>query len=355
MNELEQRLQYPLGEQLPEPGHTLEVAPGVRWVRMGLPFVLNHINLWLLRDEIDGVAGWTVVDCGITDDTTRATWEQVFEHELQGLPVLRVVVTHMHPDHIGLAHWLTERWGCRLWISATDYNAARIASQSTTGYGGEAAARFFASHGLTDPEAVAKVRARSNYYASMVPQVPPQYRRLIDGLALSIGGHGWRCIAGYGHAPEHISLYSETLGVMISGDMLLPRISTNISVFDVEPEGNPLPLYLASLTRLRELMPDDVLVLPAHGRPFRGVHERVAQLVAHHQDRLDEVRTACRQAPCSAAELLPVMFKRQLDLHQTTFAMGEAVAHLHALWLAGELRRTTGPDGVHRFAAGAAA
>lgn len=349
MNALEQRLQYPLGEQLPGPGTTLEVAPGVRWVRMGLPFALDHINLWLLRDELDGRAGWTIVDCGITNDDTRAAWDSVFEHELGGLPVLRVIVTHMHPDHIGLAHWLTEKWQCRLWISATDYNAARIASQSTTGYGGEAAAKFFASNGLTDPESVAKVRARSNYYASMVPQVPAQFRRLMDGQELAIGGRKWRCIAGYGHAPEHISLYSDELRVLVSGDMLLPRISTNVSVFDAEPEGNPLPLYLRSIEQLRVLA-DDTLVLPAHGRPFRGLHERVQQLQDHHEERFAEVMAACSEAPCSAADILPVLFKRKLDLHQTTFAMGEAIAHLHALWHGGRLERSTGADGVHRFA-----
>lgn len=349
MNELEHRLQYPHGERIPAPGHTLEVAPGVRWVRMGLPFALDHINLWLLRDEQDGRAGWTVVDCGITDDATRAAWERVFEHELDGLPVLRVIVTHMHPDHIGLAHWLTERWQCRLWISATDFNAARVGSQTTTGYGGESAASFFASHGLTDPDSVAKVRARSNYYASMVPRVPAQYRRLMDGDVLDIGGRAWRCISGYGHAPEHISLYCDELHVLLSGDMVLPRISTNVSVFDMEPEGNPLPLYLASLDRLSPL-PEDTLVLPAHGRPFRGLHERVRQLHDHHNARLADVMQACRAAPCSAADILPVLFHRKLDLHQTTFAMGEAIAHLHALWLGGRLKRTAGSDGVYRFA-----
>ncbi|BDI03413.1 MBL fold metallo-hydrolase [Sphaerotilus microaerophilus] len=354
-NAQEHELHYPLGDVLPETGTTLEVAPGVRWLSMKLPFALDHINLWLLRDELDGRAGWTIVDCGITTESTREAWEQVFASaELEGLPVLRVIVTHMHPDHLGLAHWLCERWStpeqpCRLWISATDWNAGRMASQTTTGFGGDAAAAFFCGHGLVDPEAVARVRSRSNYYATMVPQVPAQFRRLMDGQALRIGVHEWRCWAGHGHSPEHISLHCEALGLLISGDMVLPRISTNISVIDLEPEGNPLPLYLASLERLRAL-PAGTFVLPSHGKPFTGLHARIDQLVAHHDERLAEVVALCAQAPASAADVLPVMFKRVLDLHQTTFAMGEAVAHLNALWLGGQLRRERGADGIWRFA-----
>jgi glyoxylase-like metal-dependent hydrolase (beta-lactamase superfamily II) len=347
----ESKLAYPLGDTLPATGAVLDVAPGVRWLRMPLPFALDHINLWLLRDRAeDGREGWAIVDCGVANDATRAAWEQVFAHQLDGLPVLRVIVTHMHPDHIGNAHWLTERWGCRLWISATDWNAARLASQSTTGFGGDDAAAFFGEHGLVDPEAVAKVRGRGGYYASMVPQVPRRFRRLMDGLVIRIGGHDWRCIAGYGHAPEHISLHCAALGVLISGDMLLPRISTNISVIDIEPEANPLPLFLASIGRLRAL-PADTLVLPSHGKPFIGAHERVDQLVAHHEHHFLAVVEACRARPCSAADLLPVLFRRQLDLHQTTFAMGEAVAHLHALAGMGRLRGRLDADGVRRFSA----
>ena len=348
MNALEQQLAYPFGDALPAVGSTLEVAPGVRWVRMQLPFALDHINLWLLRDEIDGRAGWTIVDCGITNDATRAAWEQVFANELGGLPVLRVIVTHMHPDHIGLAHWLTERWNCRLWISATDYNAARLASSATTGFGGASAAAFMASHGLTDPESIAKIKARTNYYASMVPKVPERFRRLLAGDAIRIGKHQWTCHVGYGHAPEHMSLHCPDLGVLISGDMVLPRISTNVSVIDIEPEADPLPLYLDSLERMRAL-PQDTLVLPSHGRPFRGLHTRVDQLQAHHDERFAELMSACAEAPQSAADLLGVLFKRKLDLHQTTFAMGESIAHLNALWLKGKLVRLLGDDGVYRF------
>ena len=347
----ESKLDYPLGDRLPGTGEVIELAPGVRWLRMPLPCALDHINLWLLRDRAeDGREGWAIVDCGVANDTTRAAWEQVFAHHLDGLPVLRVFVTHMHPDHIGNAQWLTQRWGCRVWISATDFNAARLASQSTTGFGGDDAAAFFAEHGLVDPEAIAKVRGRGGYYASMVPQVPRQYRRLMDGLVVRIGEHEWRCHAGYGHAPEHISLHCAALGVLISGDMILPRISTNISVIDVEPEADPLPLFLASIARLREL-PEDTLVLPSHGRPFRGLHERVRQLIAHHDRHFDDVMAACRDKPCSASDLLPVLFRRKLDLHQTTFAMGEAVAHLHALAGMGRLRGHLDPDGIRRFSA----
>ncbi len=348
MNPNELELHYPRGDAVPAPGCVIELAPGVRWLRMGLPFALDHINLWLLRDRHEGIEGWTIVDCGISNDATRAAWEQVFAEHLDGLPVLRLIVTHIHPDHIGLAHWLTERWQCRMWTSATDYNAARMASQSTTGFGGERAAAFFASHGLTDPEAMAKVRARSNYYAAMVPSVPESFRRLMDGMTLDVGGHAWRCIVGYGHAPEHIALYAPALNLLISGDMVLPRISTNVSVHDLEPESDPLTLFLSSLKRFDSL-PADTLVLPSHGKPFTGLHARTRQLHEHHAERLAEVMAACAERPCHAADLLPVLFKRKLDLHQTTFAMGESVAHLHALWHAGKLVRRADSAGVWRF------
>ena len=347
-------LSHPLGDTLPAPGRTLDIAPGVRWLRMPLPFALDHINLWLLQDELDGVAGWTVVDCGVATEATRALWTQIFDGELQGLPVLRVIVTHMHPDHLGLAHWLCARWStperaCRLWISASDWNAGHMGSRRD-GFDGDGAASFYALHGLVDAAALAQVRARSDYYPSLVPQVPARFRRLMDGMRLRIGGRDWSCIVGHGHAPEHISLHCPAINTLISGDMVLPRISTNVSVFYLEPEGNPLPLFLHSIAALRAL-PADTLVLPSHGKPFTGLHTRITQLEAHHEERLAEVMTACSAAPQSAAELLPLMFRRKLDLHQTTFAMGEAIAHLHALADEGRLAATTGSDGVRRFRA----
>ena len=348
MNELERELHYPLGDAMPEPGSTMEVAPGVRWIRMSLPFALNHINLWLLRDEIDGQQGWSVVDCCISRDESKAQWEQVFATQLQGLPILRVIVTHMHPDHIGLAWWLCERWDVRLWISATDYNVARLGALGPTAFGGDAAAHFFALHGLNEPDSVAQIKARASYFPHLVPSVPKNYRRMMDGDRLTIGGREWNCISGHGHAPEHISLYCPSLNVLIGGDMMLPRISTNVSVYEVEPEANALKQFLDSIDKFKTL-PEDTLTLPSHGKPFIGLYQRIRQLHDHHRDRLAEVMVACALAPHCAADILPIMFKRPLDLHQKTFAMGEAVAHLHKLWFEGRLQRALGTDGVYRF------
>ena len=365
MNLLEQQLDYLLGDALPDEGSTIMVAPGIRWIRMALPFALDHINLWLLRDEMEDplqpgrkVQGWSVVDCCISRAESQAQWETIFATQLEGLPILRVIVTHMHPDHIGLAHWLCQRWStpthlCRLWVSATDYNMACIGSKSTTGFGGgESAALFFASHGLTDPDSVAKIKARTGYYTGMVPDVPNSYVRLIDGKTVAIGSgtdrHEWRCISGYGHAPEHIALYCEDLNVLISGDMILPRISTNVSVYDIEPEADALALFLDSIGKFLSL-PEGTLTLPSHGKPFYGLHTRIGQLKDHHRDRLAEVIAACTENPCSGADILPIMFTRKLDLHQTTFAMGEAVAHLHLLWHEGRLKRQLCTDGIYRF------
>jgi glyoxylase-like metal-dependent hydrolase (beta-lactamase superfamily II) len=193
MNELEKQLSYPFGDTLPALADSIQVAPGVRWIRMKLPFALDHINLWLLRDKIEGREGWTIVDCGVATDETKVAWEQVFETQMEGLPVLRVIVTHMHPDHIGLAHWLTEHWAtaedeCRLWVSGTDFNAARLAITGSFPVGGPIAAAFFYSHGLTDEDSQDKVKARSNHYSSLVPSLPTRFRRLMDGLRVEIGG-----------------------------------------------------------------------------------------------------------------------------------------------------------------------
>jgi glyoxylase-like metal-dependent hydrolase (beta-lactamase superfamily II) len=351
MHPLEHALDYPFGDDLPAPGMVREIAPGVLWLRMGLPFALNHINLWLLEDAVETLAGpvrgWTAIDCGISSEDTRESWEAIFAGALRGLPIVRVLVTHCHPDHVGLADWLCERWRAPLWMTGGEYAFARMMSAGLPGVDGTAMYPHFALHGLSDPVLREQLSERKNYYPTLVPAVPTAYTRMHDGQTIRIGARGWRVITGYGHAPEHAALYCEGLGLLISGDMVLPRISTNVSVFAVEPESNPVQLFLDSLGKFAGL-PDATLVLPSHGRPFRGLHVRIQQLRDHHEARLAEVLEAC-VVPRSAVEIVPLMFPRALDGHQLSFAIGEALAHLHQLWFAQKLRRSLDTDGVIRF------
>lgn len=333
-------LEYPY-QDTPAPGTALEVAPGVRWLSMPLPFQLDHINLWLLEDE----GAWTLVDCGIGNDETRALWEKLFATIKKAR---RVILTHYHPDHAGNAAWLCERFDAELWTTQGEYLTAHAVRTSSAGYTTEAVLSVFRKNGLDDARR-AGMAGRGNRYAAMVPQFPHAYRRIIEGDRVRIGGNDWRAIVGHGHAPEHLSLYCEPLNVVIAGDMLLSTISTNVSVWSIDPEGDPLRLFLDSIARYREL-PADVLVLPSHGKPFRGAHTRVEQLENHHQARFRELKEALEEKPKSAGELLGVLFRRPLDAHQTFFAMGEAIAHLHYLYYAGQARRAVGADGVMRYA-----
>src|SRR6266850_3252913 len=330
-------LEYPFAEQLPAPGTTLNVAPGVHWLRMPLPFQLDHINLWLLQDG----EGWTIVDTGIGNAATRELWEKVF-NSISDFSVKRIVVTHYHPDHAGNAAWLCERFGVELWMTQAEYLTAHAVRAGGAGYSSDAVLEVFRKNGL-DEQRRAAMATRTNRYAMLVPDFPHSYRRILDGDRLQVGGREWRAIVGYGHAPEHMSLHCTNLDTVIAGDMLLSTISTNVSVWSVDPEGDPLRLFLESIARYREL-PADVLVLPSHGKPFRGAHERVAQLEAHHRDRFKDLRVELANGERSAGDLLPVLFRRPLDAHQTFFAMGEAIAHLHYLYYAGEARRAAGAD-----------
>jgi glyoxylase-like metal-dependent hydrolase (beta-lactamase superfamily II) len=334
-------IRYPFSE-VPAPATTVEVAPGVHWLSMPLPFALDHINLWLVSDD----DGWTIVDTGIGNEPTRALWEQLLSRFKR---IRRVVLTHYHPDHAGNAEWLCTRFGVELWTTQGEYLTAHAVRSSAAGYTTEAVLKVFQRNGL-DAAKHAAMSGRVNRYAQLVPGFPHSYRRIIDGDVVKIGKHDWRAIVGHGHAPEHLSLYCEALNVLIAGDMLLSTISTNVSVWSIDPEGDPLRLFLDSIARYRQL-PADVLVLPSHGKPFHGAHERVAQLEEHHRQRFHELKEELQKGQKSAGELLPVLFRRPLDAHQTFFAMGEAIAHLHYLYYAGEAKRAAGGDGIMRYAA----
>lgn len=346
----QQILQFPHAAA-PAAGASLEVAPGLRWLRMPLPFALDHINLWLLEDG----EGWTIVDCGIATDLTRGHWEQIFAstpgRAATGGPqrafhAARVLVTHCHPDHAGLTHWLCQRFGAMLWMSQAEYLTAHAIREGVAGFTPENLLAMYRRNGLVG-EALEKMSSRGNRYRLGVPGFPQDYRRIMDGDEIGIGRRSWRVIMGYGHAPEHAALYCSELGVLISGDMVLPKISTNISVWSIDPEGDPLKQYLESLKRYAGL-PADTLVLPSHGLPFRGLRERIEQLEEHHRQRCEDLLEAC-ETPQSAFEVVPTLFLRELDTHQLFFAMGEAMAHLHYLSYRGALKREVDAEGVIRY------
>jgi glyoxylase-like metal-dependent hydrolase (beta-lactamase superfamily II) len=307
-------------ENLPAPGETIEVAPGVRWLRMPLPYALDHVNVWLIRDGGDA---WAAVDTGIALDAVKDAWRKVLaEHRLS-----RQIVTHFHPDHVGLAAWLEQETGAPLWMTQGEYATAQLVKHQIANYGIPAMTAFFRRHGL-DAERVAAIDKRGNAYGRGVPALPDTFRRMFEGEKFAIGDDTWQVIPGFGHSAEHASLYCAERHILVSGDMLLPRISTNVSAFAAAPEADPLGTYLASIDRFRAL-PEDTLILPSHGKPFRGLHERIEQLHAHHQERCGALLEACAGRPQSAAELLPALFERDItDPHQTMFAMGEAIAHL---------------------------
>jgi glyoxylase-like metal-dependent hydrolase (beta-lactamase superfamily II) len=337
------QISYPFDGH-PAPGATQEVAPGVHWLRMPLQFALDHINLWLL-DEGDG---WTIVDTGLATDDIKRHWEEALSSRCAGKPVKRIIATHCHPDHLGLASWLERKTGAPVWITQGELLTGYAWFHQLPNHDLPGMVAFFRRHGL-DPARIDALASRGPTYEKRVDLLPTSYHRMFAADAIRIGRHDWRVIVGYGHSPEHASLYCAELGVLISGDMLLPRISTNISVFSYTPDGNPLKLFLDSIAQYAEL-PADTLVLPSHGRPFRGAHARVAQLQAHHRERCAALVAAC-DTPKSACELIPTLFQRELDEHQTMFAMGESIAHLNYLEHAGQLRKTMDDGDVIRFVA----
>ena len=335
----------------PALGESILVAPGIYWLRMPLPFKLDHINLWLLEDHDANGDGWTIVDTGFGVAETHALWERHFIETMRGLPVKRIIVTHYHPDHVGCAAWLHTRTGAPVWMTATEFLSAHAAAEDTSGFDRANSANLFVAHGLAKirPDFAAAQNERSASYKRGVPAVPRQYHRIMDGDCLRIGKRQWSVITAFGHAPEHATLYSADDNIFISGDQVLPRITTNVGVWGNQPEANPLKLFLDGMQKFLPL-PTSTLVLPSHDRVFTGLHERIAELATHHDARLTDLLAAIRE-PKSAAEILPVLFKRELDLHQLVFAIGEAIAHLHYLWYAGRAKRSLDADGIYYFQA----
>ena len=337
--EIDATIRYEFADT-PKNGESQEIAPGVVWLRMPLPFSLSHINLWLLKDG----ANWTVIDTGVHMAECRDTWESALAGPMIGGSIRRVIVTHLHPDHVGCAGWLCDRFDAPLWMSRDEYLLARVLVADTGRATPEEGDRFYTAAGF-EAEQLDYYHKMFGVFGMFVSPLPEAYHRIQDGDRITVGEHEWEVLVGKGHSPEHACLYCAELNMVVSGDQLLPTISSNVSVFPTEPEANPLADWINSLQRLKSRIPEDVLVLPAHGKPFRGAHQRLDDLVTEHRDCLNKLETLCAE-PQRAVDAFPALFKARISKDNLIMATGESIAHLNYLLAAGRLTVERDRNGV---------
>jgi glyoxylase-like metal-dependent hydrolase (beta-lactamase superfamily II) len=336
-------LTYPWGTSAPGTGDTIRIADGISWARIPMPGSLGHINTWLL-DDGDGVVP---VDTGMKLSLCSDAWKALFEGALKDRPITQIVCTHLHPDHIGLAGWLCKKFGVSLRMTRAEWLTARMLTTDASDIAPPEAAIMHRAAGWSDDQITAEQAKGWGRFAKVIFPLPPSYLRMMDGDILNFGGHEWRVVVGSGHSPEHACLWNEAAGVLVSGDQVLPRISSNVSVNLSEPEANPLKDWLDSIDMLLEKLPDDLIVCPAHGEPFRGLHTRLRALRDEHHMRLDRLAEALAK-PLRAVDSFALMFNRVIGDEHRGLATGEAVAHLHYLEQTGRARRST-EDGVNWF------
>jgi glyoxylase-like metal-dependent hydrolase (beta-lactamase superfamily II) len=330
----------------PVPGTTIEVAPGILWARLALPFRLDHVEIYLVDDG----DGWALIDTGIGDETTKAAWRALLEGPLRGRPLTRIIATHFHPDHVGAAGFLLQRFDIPLYMAATEYLQSLNIHHDPGALEAAHYRRFYLDHGL-DAETTQRVVTSGHAYLKLTSGLPPTYHRVVAGDVVRIGGREFEVLTGGGHSPEEVMLVCRAENLFFAADQVLARISPNVSVTAVDPEGDPLGYYLRSLNALRRDVPGDVLVLPGHNLPFYGLHTRIGELIAHHETRCDRLLQACRAAPKSAAELVPFVFTRTLDPHQMGFAFSEVLAHVNYMLRQGTLQPVASAGGILRVGA----
>jgi glyoxylase-like metal-dependent hydrolase (beta-lactamase superfamily II) len=337
-----QLLEFPFSA--PEPnGELKDVAPSIKWLRMPMPFRLDHINLYLVRDG----RGWLIVDTGLNTDETHAIWDGILAALPTDEPITAVLCTHSHTDHAGALGWLVDKLRVPVYMSFGDYYSLRVSAGEKT-YDAWQHLEYYRQLGLPTGhmETLRKSMGSMQWYA----MVPAAYRRLRHDAEVVIGDNTWRVIVGEGHAPEHASLYCEQLKVLICGDQLLPRISANVGVTATEPDANPLHLWLDSLERIGQL-PADTLVLPSHDLPYYGLVKRATELREHHEKQLDNLLQLCATQPGSAYELMQSMFPRRHGPLDDFLAVGECMAHLSYLLEEKKITRVLRGDGAYEFRA----
>jgi glyoxylase-like metal-dependent hydrolase (beta-lactamase superfamily II) len=333
-------LTYPI--ERPQTGSFVPVREGVWWIRLPLPFRLDHINVWAIEDG----DGWTLVDTGIRTEDTVAVWERLIAAAPFDRPLARVIVTHMHPDHIGMAGWLCRRHGARLWISSLEYLSCRALVSDSNREAPQDAVAFYREAGW-DVAALDAYRARFGNFGKHIYALPDSYRRIGDAQSIRIGRHAWEVVTGHGHSPEHSCLYCAELKLFISGDQVLPKISSNTSVFPTEPDADPIAEWLDSIEKIKREVPDDGLVLPAHNEPFRGLHARLGRLAQGQRRALERLRETLRE-PRRTIDVFGALFARPITSEQNLLglATGESQANLNHLLHRGEAVVDRVEDGV---------
>jgi len=339
--ELYRGLNYPWGvKATPAPGEPIKVADGVYWVRFPMPISLDHINLWLLEDD----EGWTLVDTCLDLGNSREIWERIFTEFMGEKPIVRVICTHLHPDHVGLAGWLTEHFGCELWMSREEFLMCKAMTADTGREAPDVAIRHYRAAGYNE-EQLKRYREKFGNFGRAISPLPDSFRRLLDGETIRINDRYWQVIIGRGHSPEHVCLYCPALKLLISGDQVLPKITPNVSVFPTEPAGDPLKEWLSDNAKIRDTIPDDVLVLPAHEAPFCGLHVRLTQVIESHERDLDKLFDHLKE-PRRAIDCFPALFKREISGDLIGLATGETLAHLNCLLGRRRIKRRRDENGV---------
>jgi glyoxylase-like metal-dependent hydrolase (beta-lactamase superfamily II) len=339
------RLTYPF-DAPPKPGEAPLVAPGIRWLRLPLPYRLDHVNIYLLENG----DGWTALDTGLGTDDCRQAWDVALTGPLAEQPLKSLIVSHFHPDHVGLAGWLCQRFGLKMAMPRPEYLHSAMIQYAPADHGETVFRPFYQRHGLS-PEATEIVLSRGHEYLRRTTGVPPSYLRIRHGDSLKVGERSFQVLTGGGHSLEQAMLHLPEERIFLAADQVIARISPNVSVHPMEPDLDALGIYLASLRAIRETVANDVLVLPGHGLPFYGLHDRIAELIEHHTARCGDIARACLERALTVAEIVPHVFTRELDAHQTGFAFGEVLAHVNHMLGRGELRLETDAGGIDRYRA----
>lgn len=338
---------YPFGGAEPAEGDVMTVAPGVRWVRLKVPGPLKHVNCWLLDDE-DGVA---LVDAGMNLPPAREAWKAVFKGPMAGMRVTRMIGTHFHPDHIGLAGWMCDHHAAPLWMTRGEWLTAQMLVADARPETPREVSDYRRACGWSAEQIELAAQHGWANFGRIVRPMPMSYRRMIDGETIRIGAGAWRVVVGSGHSPEHACLLDEANGVFIAGDQVLPRISPNVSVGITEPGADALGEWFASIAKLKREVPPDVLALPGHGDPFTGLHTRLDAMDREHRERLDELHAFVTDEPRRVVDCFGRLFRRAVGQDMLGMATGEAMAHLRRLEVEGRAVHETGDDGVWRWRA----